>query len=79
MDYRKLTGDQVRDIHDQKLLDLEAAHARLTLDARLAEAAGIPAEQIAPTRRDIAIITAQADALAELMDPAPELPRRTDA
>jgi len=79
MDYRHLTDDQVRDIQEQKLLDLEIAHARLTLDARLAEAAGVPAEQIAPTRRDIAIVTAQADALTELLRPAPELPRRTDA
>jgi hypothetical protein len=79
MDYRVLSEDQLQAVQQEKLLALEVAHARLTLDACLAEAAGIPAEQIAPTRRDIAVITAQADALVELMSQPPELPRRTDA
>jgi hypothetical protein len=79
MDYRVLSEDQLRAVQQEKLLALEIAHARLTLDACLAEASGVPAEEIAPTRRDIAVVIAQADALVGLMSQPPALPRRTDA
>jgi hypothetical protein len=68
MRYRFLTDAHHDQIRQQKMLDLEAAHARLSLDLDLAQAAGVATEVVAPLVADLAVVTAQIDALARRMD-----------
>jgi hypothetical protein len=67
MDYQMLTDVHHVEIRRGKLLDLEATHARQTLDASLAEQAGAAPEQLAQVFMEIAFVTRQIELLRELM------------
>jgi hypothetical protein len=69
MDYRLLTNDHLTSIRHQKLLDLEANHARLALDVELAQGAGATDQQVASTLRDMIFIEAQVHLLLQLLAP----------
>jgi hypothetical protein len=77
MEYRLLTKGHERQIWRNKLLDLETAHMRLGLDARLAEMAGAHTEDLGQIWADIAFLTRQIEILADWMtppEPDPETP-----
>lgn len=73
MDYRLLTNDHLTSIRHQKLLDLEANHARFALDVELAQGAGATDQQVASTLRDMIFVEAQIHLLLQLLAPRREL------
>lgn len=64
MHYHRLTPEQMANIHEHKLLELEAEHAALTLDVRLAGVVGLDNESVAQARLHLNILEAQHAALA---------------
>lgn len=69
MEYALLTSAQHTEVRRQKLLELEAEHARLALDLKLAEAVGLKSEQVAIARANLALVERQHQVLREVMAP----------
>lgn len=68
-DYRHLTPDQQAQICHQKLLELEAEHARLALDLRLAAATGIENENVVAGRGRLDLLVRQIEVLGDWIEP----------
>lgn len=73
MEYHRLTTAQVEGIYHRKQLELEAAHARLSLDVRLAETSTRNADQIIALRTDLALVARQLDLLEQWLSPEPQI------
>jgi hypothetical protein len=69
MEYSQLTNAQITDIRRQKLLEIEAEHARLALDLDLAGKVGLQTEQVAQGRANLALLERQHRSLHDLMFP----------
>lgn len=68
-EYRHLTPDQQAGICHQKLLELEAEHARLALDLRLAAATGIENENVVAARGQLDLLARQIEILGDWISP----------
>lgn len=70
MDYKTLTADQLATIRQDKLLAIEADHARITLDVQLAARVGITeGESIAQAKANLALLERQHADLLAIIDP----------
>lgn len=79
MKYEYLTVAQRQEILRQKRLQIEADHATLTLDLKLAKLADLENEQVAAARAQLDVLDRQADAIDEWLNPkAPELVNTND-
>jgi DNA-binding XRE family transcriptional regulator len=72
MEYTQLTNAQVVDIRRQKLLEIEAEHARLALDLSLAAGVGVQTDQVAQGRANLSLLERQHKTLHDLMFPPAE-------
>lgn len=68
MKYEYLTAAQRQDILRQKRLQVEAEHAGLTLDLKLARIAGIENEQVAAAIAQLDVLDIQAKAIDDWMN-----------
>lgn len=74
-EYRLLTARQIAEIHQRKLLELEAEHARLELDLRLAAASGIENDNVTEARAQLELLAQQIATLISWITPPPaEIP-----
>lgn len=71
MEYKSLNASQLDEIRKQKLLEIEAEHARLLLDLELAAGVGLQGEQVAQGKVNVALLERQHRALSELIWPPP--------
>lgn len=71
MDYSLLGPSELNKIGRQKLLELEAEHARLDLDLRLAHATGIDNDNVTAATNQLAILVQQIATLTSWLTPAP--------
>lgn len=69
MDYMQLTDAQLADVRRQKLLEIEAEHARLALDLDLASVVGMENEQVALAKTNLMALERQHQTLRELLAP----------
>ncbi len=69
MKYLQLTTGQLVDIRRQKLLEIEAEHARLALDLELAAAVQIATESVAQGKANLSLLERQHTVLREMMNP----------
>lgn len=73
MKYEYLTATQRQDILRQKRLQIEADHAALSLDLRLAKLVDLENEQVNAARSQLDILERQAHAIDDWLSPkAPE-------
>lgn len=72
MDYQLLTAKQQAQIAHQKLLDLEAEHARLELDLRLAVATGIENDNVEAAKGQLEVLVQQIATLTSWLIPPPD-------
>jgi len=70
MRYRVLTHDQVRGLLTRKLANIEAEHAALELELRLARVAAIENDAVIEARAQLAMLQAQHAALISWLDRA---------
>lgn len=70
--YRFLSKAQLAAIWDNKVLELEAEHARLALDLRLARATNVENESVDTAQKHLNVLVAQMAALTSWMSPEPE-------
>lgn len=70
MDYRVLTGDHLSELQRRKLAEVEAEHAALALDVRLAVMVGIESPELEAARAQLAMLEAQHAALVAWLDGA---------
>lgn len=68
MDYRVLTDEHHLELQRRKLAEVEAEHAQLDLDVRLAAIAGIDNDEVAVARVQLAMLEAQHAALVAWLD-----------
>lgn len=73
-EYRLLNAQHLAEIAQQRLFDLEAEHARLALDLRLAHATGVENDQVAKGEERLALLVQQIATLTSWTIPAPEAP-----
>lgn len=71
-EYRMLSLRQQADIATRKLLELEAEHARLELELRLAHATGIENDSVHAAQEQLDILVRQIATLTSWLIPAPE-------
>lgn len=69
--YRLLTVRQLAEISERKLFDLEAEHARLDLEIRLARATGIDNEQVTGAEGQLELLVHQIVTLTAWLTPPP--------
>lgn len=74
MDYRVLTADHQRELQRRKLAEVEAEHAQLALDVRLAEMVGIQTAELGQAQAQLAMLEAQHAALVAWLDQEPACP-----
>lgn len=74
MDYRQLTDAQLAETRRQKLLEIEAEHARLALDLELADGVGLVSEQVVQGRANLALLERQHRLLSDIISPPPVEP-----
>jgi hypothetical protein len=79
MDYTQLTESQIKDIRRQKLLEIEAEHARLALDLELAAGVGLANEQVSTGKANLAMLERQHTTLVDLLSPPEPSPNGADA
>lgn len=70
-EYRLLSAQQQAQIASQKLLDLEAEHARLELELRLAAATGVENENVTAARGQLELLVQQVATLTSWIIPPP--------
>lgn len=71
MGYHRLTDIQLTGIANQKLLELEAEHARLELDIRVSKATGIENDNVAAGEEQLDLLVRQIATLASWIMPPP--------
>lgn len=71
VNYRILNNGHIERIEADKLLQLEAEHARLSLDLRLARATGVQNENVAAADQQLALLVEQIATLTSWITPAP--------
>lgn len=64
MDYRLLNDGQKQQIARQRLLELEAEHARLALDLRISAATGVENDNVVAGRNQLDLLAKQVETLA---------------
>lgn len=74
MDYTLLTDAQRQQIALRKLLDLEAEHAGMELDIRLALSSGVDNDNVTQAQQQLAVLARQIDLLRTwVLPPSPEV------
>lgn len=71
MNYRLLTETQLAQIVQRRLLDLEAEHARLDLDVRLAKATGVDNDNVTAAVNQLELLVEQIAVLVSWSMPRP--------
>lgn len=59
IDYHVFNGTHLMRMQQQKLAELEAEHAKITMELRLAEVAGIENDSVEQARSQLAIVEVQ--------------------
>jgi hypothetical protein len=72
MDYKMLTDDQLADVRRNKLVQIEAEHAALSLDLELAAEVNLATEQVAQGRANLLLLERQHRVLSDIMWPPVE-------
>lgn len=71
MIYHRLTPEHMAQVHERKLLELEAEHAALALELRLADVVALDNQSVAQARVHLDILEAQHAALAAWVERPP--------
>lgn len=71
MDYHLLTGKQREQISLKRLLDMEAEHAGLELDIRIALSTGVNNDNLTGAQQQLALLARQIELLHTWLTPPP--------